>query len=242
MHRGKPIARTGAAAGILIASALVSRVASAQEEDRPGTHHFGVGLMGAIGGNFLDKPDRTIYDPDVYPGYSGATGGGGLMLDGRFLHGLLGVELDILRTSDKGHGEITINGQTFTHNLGQGAWHVPLLAKLSIPSPLVSPQILLGPEFVFPSDPESKLNPSLGAADPRATADNYVMVTFGLGLEIKVSSPSLDLRIPVGIRGSYNPGVSSTFRDRANLNTVPWQYHSEWKYAVDFTAGAAVYF
>lgn len=228
-------ASLGAVASIFIAS-------SAHAEA-----HVGAGLIGIVGGNFLDKPDRTAGEPDIYPGYGGLTVGGGLMLDGRILKELLGLEVDIIRSSDKGKGTVTFNGVDFKQTVGQGAWHVPVLAKITIPSPLIAPQFFLGPEFVFPSSPTSSVegpSTALGTVSftTNATAGNYVMITGGLGVEIKLPLPIIDLRIPVGLRASFNPGVSSKFSDRVQLGAAGATYNTEWKYAVNFTAGAALYF
>ncbi|HEX7671046.1 MAG TPA: hypothetical protein VF395_15730 [Polyangiaceae bacterium] len=79
--------------GLGIAALCAPRMARATE--------LGVGLMGAVGGNFQDKPDRAANLPDINPGFGGLTAGGGLMADLRFLDkGLLGLEVDLLRTRD----------------------------------------------------------------------------------------------------------------------------------------------
>jgi hypothetical protein len=232
------------AAGAALAAAFLFTTPARADVD------LGVGLVGAVGGNFLDKPDRTAGEPDIYPGYGGLTIGGGLMLDARFLDGLLGVEADVIRSSDKGSGDVTFTSQIpgfvasekVTHKIGQGAWHVPLLAKLAIPSPVVAPVLMLGPEFVFPSSPSSTVDPALQGFTVRAKADNYVAITAGVGVEIKLPLPILDLRIPVDLRASYNPSVSSKFSDRVQSGGTTLTYHSEWKYSVALTAGAALYF
>lgn len=200
---------------------------------------FGVGLIGTAGGNFLDKPDNP---PPGYPGFGGVTYGGGLMLDGRILDGILGLEGDVIRSVDKGSGTITVNGIDSKLKLGQGAWHVPILAKVTIPSPVVAPAFFLGPEIVFPSSANAELSTPLGTISGPQKADTYVMITGGLGVEIKVPLPILDLRIPIGLRASYNPSVSAKYSDRVTLVNGTARYQSEWKYAVNLTAGAAIYF
>src|SRR5882724_2560586 len=100
----------------------------------------GAGLIGIAGGNFQDKPDRGPTDPDVNPGFGGLTIGGGLMFDVRFID-LIGLELDVIRSSDHGKGTYTFNGIQNKVTIGQGAWHIPILAKVTIPSPLVAPAI-----------------------------------------------------------------------------------------------------
>ena len=202
---------------------------------------FGAGLMGTAGGNFLDKPDHGLY-PDVNPGFGGLTIGGGLMLDVRFLK-LVGLEVDIIRSSDHGKGTFTLNGFDNHITVGQGAWHVPILAKVVFPSPLVAPAIFLGPEVVAPSKASVSVDPAEASPFYAQTADTYVMFTFGAGIEIKLPIPILDLRIPIGVRGSYAPGVSGTFADRTPTIGPPvTTYRSEWKFAVNGTLGAAIYF
>lgn len=206
---------------------------------------IGLGLMGIVGGNFQNKPEKSASDlPGLEnPGFGGLTAGGGLMVDGRILDGLLGLEVDVLRTSDKGTGTITENGFSLKVTVGQGAWHVPVLAKLTIPSAVVAPMFFLGPEFVFPSKGQVATDPALPPGfDIKESADNYVVVTGGGGVEIKLPLPILDLRIPIGLRFSYNPGLSSTFSDRTHVVGTTLTYNSEWKYAVNLTAGAALYF
>jgi len=66
-----------------------------------------------------------------------------------------------------------------------------------------------------------------------------------VGVEIKLPLPVLDLRIPIGLRGSFAPGVSSDFNDRTSTNLLAMPnitYHSEWKFQAAATLGAAVYF
>ncbi len=217
-----------------------------------GPFKLGVGLGGVIGGNFLDKPsDKTLVLPtgqkvqgaDFYPGFAGMTAGGGLMLDARFIN-LLGVELDVFRTSDKGSGDLTQNGVKIHMTIGQSAWHLPLLAKLAIPAPVVSPVFFVGPEFVFPGSGTFKSDPT-SIDPPKATADNYTMITFGGGVEIKLPLPVIDLRIPIQLRGSYNPGVSSKLVDRVKTDSAVTRVtsiQSEWKWQAAATLGAELYF
>jgi hypothetical protein len=201
---------------------------------------FGAGLIGEAGGNFQTKPDRATGDPDINPGFGGGTFGGGLMLDSRFID-LIGLEVDIIRSSDHGTGTLTFNGFDTKLTIGQGAWHIPILAKLTLPSPLLAPSVFLGPEIVAPSKGSTSIDPSAGGLTPPETADTYVNLMFGFGLEIKLPLPVLDIRIPVQVRGSYNPGLSDKFVDRTYVNGVV-TYHSEWQFAAVATLGAAIYF
>jgi len=201
----------------------------------------GAGLIGAAGGNFQSKPDLVGAEPDVNPGFGGLTIGGGFLLDAR-LFNLVGLEVDIIRSSDHGTGSVTFNGFKNDVTIGQGAWHFPILAKVTFPSPLIAPEVFIGPEIVSPSKASVSVDPSTFAGAFAQTADTYVMLTFGGGIEIKLPLPILDLRIPITVRGSYAPGVSSKFADRTPTVFPVVTYRSEWQYAVNGTLGAALYF
>jgi hypothetical protein len=202
---------------------------------------FGAGLIGIAGGNFQDKPDRSNVEPDVNPGFGGLTIGGGLLLDVRFME-LLGLEVDVIRSGDHGTGTVSFNGISNKITIGQGAWHVPILAKVTFGAPVVSPAIFLGPEIVIPSEARPTVDPSIASGLFSEKADTYVMFTFGAGVEIKLPVPVLDLRIPIGLRGSFAPGVSSSWADRTTVALNGITYRSEWKFAVNATLGAALYF
>jgi hypothetical protein len=245
MSTASRLARRVSCAVTALALASVPRAAHADP------FQIGAGLIGVAGGNFQDKPDRT-YQPDVNPGFGGPTLGGGLMVDARFLDGLLGLEVDAMRTSDHGTGSLdfTNPGVGTLHTkvtIGQPAWHIPILAKITINVPIVAPAFYVGPEIVLPSKASVSVDPSAAAPFFGQTSDTYVMVTFGVGVEIKLPLPVLDLRIPIGLRGGFAPGVSSDFNDRTNINPNPLvqpniTYHSEWKFQAAATLGAAVYF
>ena len=202
---------------------------------------FGAGLIGIAGGNFQDKPDRATGQPDVNPGFGGLSIGGGLLLDVRFAK-LIGLELDVIRSGDHGTGTVTFNGYSSKVTIGQGAWHLPILAKVTIDTPVVAPAFFLGPEIVIPSTSSTSVEPPLLSGVFTQKADTYVMLTFGAGVEIKLPLPVIDLRIPIGLRGSFAPGVSSSWSDRTTVTLGGIQYRSEWKFAVNATLGAALYF
>lgn len=239
------------------AASLAPALALAEEAPPPAekkSFSAGAGVLGVAGGNFISKPsDKTLTVPGVgtgqaefYPGFGGTTLGGGLMLDLRFID-LLGLELDVLRTTDRGQGDITFNGvYKVTFTIEQSAWHVPILAKVVIPGPIVRPMFFVGPELVFPSGATAEANKPIGT-EVDASAESYTMLTFGGGVEIKLPLPAIDLRIPIALRGSYNPSVSDKLKDRIE---VQWSgsaaqkitYHTEWQYQVAMTLGVAAYF
>ncbi len=175
------------------------------------------------------------------PGFGGVTGGGGLMLDARFFK-LVGLEVDFIRSSDHGSGDVTFNGFTNHVTIGQGAWHIPILAKVAFDMPLVVPLLFIGPEIVLPSKTSSvSVDPTTFGAGFAQTVDTYVMLAFGGGVEFKLPLPVVDVRIPLTIRGGWNPGVSSKFSDRTPV-LAPVTYKSDWQFSVNGTLGAAIYF
>ncbi len=210
---------------------------------------LGIGVLGVVGGDFLDKPsDRTLpgspHSADIYPGFAGLTAGGGLMFDARFFD-LIGLELDVYRSSDRGAGTLTINGVDSDISLGQGAWHLPLLLKLTVPTRVVRPMLFVGPEFVLVGAPHCTVTSQLPDEFFSSRTSDYTLVTFGLGLEIKLPVKAVDLRIPFTLRGSYNPGVSDKLADRMRISdTKPqgFDYDSNWQFQALATLGVAAYF
>lgn len=213
----------------------------------------GGGLMGAIGGSFQNKPgNRAIpgSNPSVedttYPGFGGFNGPmPGLFIEGRAL-GIVGLEVDFLFQNDRAHGDITINGNTFTVDIGQKALHIPVLVKATLPSPLFAPAIFIGPEFVRPDGGSVTITPAAQTTFT-AKADNYTMLTMGLGGEFKLPIPKIDIRIPFSLRGSIQPGFDDTLKDRAKYERTTsgyrvTEYNSAWRYQALATLGVAAHF
>lgn len=217
---------------------------------------LGVGFQGVIGGNFLDKPDNKIYNlPDgrsgpmtpSYPGFGGFSYGGGLAFDVRFLE-IVGLEVDVIRSSDKAHADVDFgNGaRTYTVNVGQAAWHVPVLLKGVLPLPVLSPFVLVGPEFVMPGTPVNETPAEYPAGYVKSSASSYKMWTFGLGAEASIPGLSA-LRIPFSIRGSYNPSTGNSVNDRARWDVTGNKvngttYITEWKFRPEITLGVSYFF
>jgi hypothetical protein len=210
---------------------------------------LGVGFLGEVVGSFLTDlktdqertPKAGALGGILYPGFGGVGGGGGLMLDASW-RGILGLELDVLYSRDRGKGDI----DGLDIEMAQWALHLPLLFKLQLPAGMVRPYLMVGPEFVIPGDPELKvadeiINPKYGA-----TADPYVAVAFGLGFEILLPVKDADLRIPFTLRGSYNPGVGDNIEDRAEIactgGVCSAALKSEWEWQASATLGLAYYF
>jgi hypothetical protein len=238
------------ALGLVLGTSAATGTATAAEDSELFT--LGAGLLGVAGGTFTGKPadktwEGTAYDADVYPGFAGSALGGGLMIDARF-YDVVGLEIDLIQSTDEGSGTLTWNGFDHDITIGQSALHVPVLFKASLPAGLVSPSIFLGPEFVFVGDATAS-----AVAETRlefeARNSNYTAFAFGIGFEFALPTPIVDLRIPLTLRGSYNPGVSDKLSDRMELTNQTsavsgsgFRYESNPQYQALFTLGVAAYF
>ena len=71
-----------------------------------------------------------------------------------------------------------------------------------------------------------------------------MMWTFGLGMEIKLPVPKADIRIPLTLRGSYNPGVEAKAIDRLDGTPTASKatFKTEWQWNAAATLGVAYYF
>jgi hypothetical protein len=224
---------------------------------------FGIGIVGQAGANFLDKPgDQTVQGQQFpadseYPGFAGVTTGVGPKFEVRFL-GYVGIELDILFQSDRGTANLdstttdasgnVISREEFTIKIGHRATHLPLLFKGALPGKWVTPVVFLGPEFVIVGDAKCEEactgNPS--GTTYGAFSEGYTAFTFGLGLEVNLPVPTADIRIPLSLRGNFNP-TGGTRDDRANHVTagnslVQEDFSTAWKFQAVGNFGAAWHF
>lgn len=214
----------------------------------------GVGARGGAGIVGLSKPGDTSVqtaagaatDPS-YPGFFGSTAGAGLSLDARLL-GVVGLEADLFYAfGDKGSGDLTLGPTKYNITIGQPALHVPVLLKGVLPIGIVRPFAGFGPEFVVPGKSTATVDQPGIQTNIGARADGYTLLTLALGVEIKLPLPAVDLRIPIALRGSLNPGTSDKIGDRRDqtLSGTAIQsvtYKSEWQYQGMITAGASIWF
>lgn len=262
--------RHGVSAALVCSAFLTTTAARADDDSGEKFWSVGVGAFGLIGGNFLDKPanndyklsDGAILSNPTYPGFGKLMGGGGGFIEGRFFK-FVGLEIDVIYSKDSGKADIdySVNGVkqgTWTVEISSNAIHMPVLLKGVLPTALVSPYVLIGPEFVFPSSPSASAAVKSGAgAYPygplSASADGYTMLCAGFGFEVKLPVPSVDIRIPFSLRGSFNLGTPDNVNElvtyditrQGNGVRVPYNnstYKAEWQYRAYATLGAAMYF
>jgi hypothetical protein len=233
MVRVRPVT-THPTSAALIPAALISATTLLVSAPAQGFENFelGVGIVAQVGATFLDSPSEQEVSEGVlprpeYPGFAGPTAGLGAMIDLRFFD-YVGVELDILRQNDHGSAQMTVKDMAtgsetgFGIEIGHTAWHLPLLLKASLPLLYFRPNLVLGPEFVFPSDAEYEEGTNTSAATFGAVSEDYTLFTLGIGFEINLPAPApLEaVRIPFSLRGSVNPGVSDKRTERSENLTV----------------------
>jgi opacity protein-like surface antigen len=235
---------------------VVGSLLALERDAQAGPVSFGIGPMLTYGGNFLDKPEEKKYPVNgqrvevspSYPGFGGTTSGFGLAIDLRFL-GLVGLEIDAIKMSNKGTADIdyTVGGvkRSYELEIGHDAWHIPILAKGVLPTPLVSPYVLAGIELVRTSNATATI--SENALPVAARTDNYTFFTGGFGFEFKlpIPLPGIDsLRIPVSFRGSYF-NIGNNIEDRAEyVFTQPQKitFDTRWKFQALGTLAVQAYF
>ncbi len=256
-HRGTFTLRRMRTVRLLLPSLVALGCLVAAERDaHAGPVSFGIGPLGTFGGNFLDKPDEKNYPVNgqrvpispSYPGFGGTTSGFGLALDAR-LFGVVGLEVDVIKMSNRGKADIDITAggtkRTFELEIGHDAWHIPVLLKGVIPTPLVSPFAIVGAEFVRTSNASASIENNVYPVAART--DNYTFFTGGFGFEFKLPFPipGLDsLRIPVSFRGSYY-NIGNNIEDRAEyILTQPQKitFDTRWKFQALGTLAIQAYF
>ncbi|MEZ4463379.1 MAG: hypothetical protein R3F43_02385 [bacterium] len=212
-------------------------------------HAYGMAI-----GSFLTEIDESKQVIDVppggrarvvYPGFGGFSGGGGIAVDVLW-RGIVGLKLGLFASNDVGSG--SINDVDF--DIGQTALHLPLLLKVAAPVETVRPFFVIGPEFVFPGDAEASTDFPGGVA-VSAEADTYLALAFGFGFEFVLPVDGMDVRIPLTLRGAWNPSVEDDINGRArfdversgNIAQINGAvFKSEWEWQAAATLGVAFYF
>lgn len=184
---------------------------------------FGIGAT-AIGGYNWNSPRPG----SLLPEYGGLRLGYGASLDVRFL-GIVGLEVDVIQSTDTGSAEISSFGENKV-SIGQSAWHLPVLLKVTIPLPLIHPVILAGIDWVYPDACSVKG----GNENALCAVNPYSTWNVGVGSEIRVPLPFMDLRIPISLRYAFLRETSGV-----SAGDVP---RSEWSGDLYGTAGVSFYF
>lgn len=226
-------------------TAPVAAPVSGASQVEIGVHAYGLAI-----GSFLTELDdskkvimvngRPVLA--VYPGFGGFGGGGGIAVDVSW-QGIIGLQLGLFGSVDKGSG--SINNVDF--NIGQTAMHMPILLKVAAPVPTVRPFAVFGPEFVFPGEATADTD-APGGVKVDAQAGTYLALAFGFGFEFVLPVPDMDVRIPLSFRGAWNPAVEDDINDRATFEVENGNllrsavFKSEWEWQAVVTLGVAFYF
>jgi hypothetical protein len=206
---------------------------------------LGVSVLGTGGYVALDKPSPSSFSSGTsrgeIQGFGGLAVGGGLALEAR-LFGFLGLEIDGIFSRDRGRGEVRIDGREGQVTLGQSAVHVPILLKGVLPLPGLRPFLVAGPELVLPLPAKAEVEPAGSVRAVVGTA-RYTMLTTGVGAELKLPLPSLDLRASFSLRGSYRLGSSSELSERVTpLGSGALILDGRWRYQGLATAAIGLFF
>lgn len=206
---------------------------------------LGASALVAGGYNAFGKPSPSTFSSGSTRGeIQGAGGlavGGGVALEFRVL-GLVGLEVDGLFSRDRGGGEVEIDGRKGTVTIGQNSVHLPVLLKGVVPLPGLRPFLLLGPEWVLPLPAKAESDPT-GAIRAVVGTARYTMLTAGLGAEMKLPLPSVDLRLSFSLRGSYRTGSSSSVSERVTpLGSGAVILDGRWRYQAQITSALGFFF
>ncbi len=205
----------------------------------------GIGLMGGYGYGFIAKPDHREQHP-WYPGFAGPTSSFGVALDLRVIK-FVGLEVDILKSHYTGSGDFELNGKKVGETkISHDATNIPILLKGVFPSPLLAPYAFVGIELVKVSSPSAEFVPEPGVTLSQrfitgGYADDYQFYTFGVGAEVKLPLPGVDLRVPISIRGSAR-SVSSESSDRVKPDGKDFKIQTEFQYRLTANVGVQYYF
>lgn len=230
---------------LALVPAFLVATAITKESRAEGLVEPGVGLMGGYGYGFIAKPEHREQH-SWYPGFAGPTSSFGLAFDLRILK-FVGLEIDILKSSYSGKGDFELNGKKVGETkISHDATNIPVLVKGVFPSPLLAPYAFLGIEFVKVSNASAEFAPEPGVVLQQkfitgGYADDYKFVTFGVGAEIKLPVPGMDLRVPISIRGSYHK-VSDQSTDRVKADGNDFKIQTEFQYRLTANVGVQYYF
>jgi len=198
--------------------------------------NIGAGLLGLGGAGFVAAPPPG---DAVVGSLSGPVFGGGVFVEARILE-IVGLEADALYTRESVGGGVRFAGSEGTVTLAQPSLRFPILAKGVLPLGTLAPFVALGPEFSVQglsdvgSAPEGRLR---GVASSAST----VWLTAALGIEWRPGVGKTELRIPIALRLSTNPGGIEGDRVTA-LPSGALVWDSTLQHRAALTAGAGIAF
>ncbi len=225
---GAATAQPGAAAPPAPAVAAESRNPHRAKSDakdagdaQPGPVRVALGGYAAVGATFLSNPDDDVASGvriASHPDFGGTGIGAGVTGELR-LYELFGVELGVRAISQFVAGTFkTANRSTAGVNIAQWEVHTSALAKLAVPVEFVNPVLGLGVDFIFPATPTVSPDDDV-AGSFAGHASSYAMLAGAVGAEFDVGTEPGQLRLPLMLRGGFNPWLSNKLDDRADYST-----------------------
>lgn len=210
---------------------------------------IGIGGIAQAGGAFMTQPsDRNLLGASELAPFSAMAGfspGGGVSLDVRAF-GIVGLEVDAIRSIDTGMSNYTVNDVEVPFRVTQPSVHVPVLLKVFMPTAVIQPNLQLGAQFIVPLETRLDVDGNL-PFDLRASATPYMVWTVGLGAEVKLPIAGADIRLPIAARAGFNTPYSKSAADRAIYAldgegyVTSMDMDSAWQYHGAVTAGLTWY-
>lgn len=177
-----------------------------------------VGLKGGPNGSVSEQvPEEPGRDVPI-SGQFGIGWGVGPTVEFRAFK-FVGLETGLYYSKDRGSGHTDISGTgiSIDHTQTAKALHVPVLAKVAFPTPLLEPYAGLGLEFVSQQDNQLKFDPEPQRITYEAKNASYKLFQVTAGVAFKVGS----FQIPIELRGGYNlDWESSSFDDRIDTSEI----------------------
>ncbi len=215
---------------------------------------LGFSGFGFVNGSFIDEPAENDKIVDIdgtlvklpYSGFGGVGYGGGVGLMVGW-QGIAALETQVFHSFDGGAGNIVYDGTRYEFEMGQNAWHVPLLLRLSPPITPVRPFVFGGPEWIFPGSATFDFSGGNVRDDWDAIAEDYRVWAFGFGLDVIIPVGGHEVRVPLTFKGAYNTDLGSSAEARTELDGCTVRrglaecetqaYVSEWQWQAFITVG-----
>lgn len=203
-----------------------------------------VGIGGVFQGGGAFSQPSSLDGAGLAEAFSTLSPGYGVSFDVRVL-GIVGVEIDAIHSRDSGRSPWVSEDDSGTVDLQRPSWHVPVVLKVGLPSPVVKPNLQLGAQLIVPT--ESIF--STGGADfsVGAASQPYLTWVAGAGVEVKLPLGKADIRLPIAYRASIDSPQSRAASERVlyaldaegALDGV--EMGSDWRFRGSVTAGLTYY-
>ena len=187
-----------------------------------------IGVKGAVGGNYLSKPDDQINGlvTPFYDGAGGIGGGGGLFSELRVLKEHLSLEVDLLLEGNKVWCTITHSGVVdVDYSFNALNMRIPFLIKGNLVKNSTRISLGVGPEFIVGLNASPGVEITDGeeylTAEDQNSLENAVTAAkrndVALAWELAMAFAVKKISITVDMRFSYNLTLPNNFDERVDL-------------------------